>query len=133
MNRRHEIGLLIVALAGGLGFGFTVSPLLCRISPLFSVAFCAVLFVCFSFWLLHDIQKEMLIRDQERADVEKHRRKKQSVILRSHPLLESSKDEYGIRNMDDLDRYFDQYVDEVSEMDWDKNGQYIFKDHKYIW
>ena len=75
----------------------------------------------------------MLIRDQERADVEKHRRKKQSVILRSHPLLESSKDEYGIRNMDDLDRYFDQYVDEVSEMDWDKNGQYIFKDHTYIW
>lgn len=120
MNKRHEVCFLIIALVGGCGFGFMVSPLLSRIAPLFSVSFCAVLFVCITLWLLHNIQKEVRIRDQEREAVEKHRRKKQSIILRNHPLLESPEDTHGIRNMDELGYYYDRHEDDAADLDWDK-------------
>lgn len=131
MNSRHEICFLAIAFLGGTGFGNMISPYLSRIAPLFSSSFCAVVFVCFTLWLLHDIQKEIKARDAERAAVEKHKRHKQSVILKNHPLLESSDDPHGIQNMDQLGYYFDRHEDDVAGMDWDSSGQYIFKDHKY--
>ncbi len=132
MNKRHEICFLVVALLGGAGFGNMLSRVLRRISPVFSSGFCAVVFFGFVMWLLQDIQKELRIRDEERAAVLKHERKKQSVILSRHPLLESQEDPHGIRSMDELDRYFDQHQDDVAGMDYDETGHYIFADHKYI-
>ncbi len=132
MNNKHSICFLVIALVGGCGVGFWLSPYLSRIAPLFSASFCAILFVCFTLWILHDIKKQIRIRDQERETVEKHRRRKQSSILSRHPLLEDPQDGHGIRNMTELGYFFDRYEDEVADMDWDKNGNYIFKEHKYI-
>ncbi len=132
MNKRNEICFLVVALLGGAGFGYMLSPVLRRISPAFSSVFCAVVFFGFVMWLLQDIQKELRIRDEERAAVLKHERKKQSVILSRHPLLESPEDPRGIRSMDELGYYFNEHEDDVSGMDYDRDGRYIFADHKYI-
>ena len=132
MNKRHEICFMIIAFAGGAGFGYMISPLLSRVAPLFSSSFCSVVFVAFTFWLLHDIQSQIKVRDQERADILKQRRRKQSVVLSRHPLYESPEDTFGIKNMDQLDYYFDRNWEDVDQLDYDKDGHYIFKDHKYF-
>lgn len=132
MNNKHSICFLVIALVGGCGVGFWLSPYLSRIAPLFSASFCAIIFVCFTLWLLHDIQKEVGVRDQEREAVEKHRRRKQSAILRSHPLLESPEDTHGIRSMDELGYYFERHEDDAAGLDYDKDGRYVFSGNKYF-
>lgn len=134
MKRSHQTIFAIFAIVGAFGFAELIDRIFkyYHHQSLISASTLGVLFLVGEFWLLHEILQEAQIPDKERAIVERHRRKKESVILRNHPLLESPEDTHGIQNMDELDRYFDRYEDEVSEMDWDKNGQYIFKNHKYI-
>ncbi len=134
MKRSHQTIFAIFSIVGAFGFAELIDRIFkyYHHQSLISASTLGVLFLVGEFWLLHEILQEAQIPDKERAIVERHRRKKESVILRNHPLLESPEDTHGIQNMDELDRYFDRYEDEVSEMDWDKNGNYIFKEHKYI-
>ena len=88
-------------------------------------------FFCFGAWYWSDLQKEIKRYAAERTAVEKHNRRKQSVILKNHPLFESKEDLSGISSMDELGYFFDRHEDEVADMDWDSSGHDIFKDHKY--
>ena len=124
----------IIALCGGHGFATILTKILRALLSDSFITFggLAAIFYFLCLWFYEDIKKEYKVRDDERSAVEKHRRHKQSVILRNHPLLESPDDTHGIQSMDQLDYYFDRNREDVDQLDYDKDGHWIFKDHKYF-
>lgn len=134
MRKIHVYLFFLISLSGGYGFSFLMDKLFTRLLSFYPLGhgFWGSVFFLLCLWLYEDIQKQYKIRDEERAIVLNHKRKKKSVILKNHPLFTSSDDRFPIDGMDDLDRYFLSHEDEVVDMDWDETGHHIFKDHKYI-
>ena len=114
-----------------------LSSLIVHIFPSFSKSgtlfftLALVLFASAKLCAYDVLKKEMETRDRERDAVLAHERRKRTWILQRHPLYDSPDDFIHINDMDQLDRFFDRNRDDVDELDWDKDGKYIFADHKY--
>ena len=134
MTKSHAAAFFAIAIFGGQGFSSVMHRLMVFLfsKDLLRFSAWAVFFYLLCIWFYEEFQRQYKIRDEERAAVLKHERKKQSVILSRHPLLESPEDPHGIRSMDELGYYFNEHEDDVAGMDYDRDGRYIFADHKYI-
>lgn len=133
MTKRHVVLFFIVAAFGGYGCSSVMSRLLSAILPWNPIAygFWAPAFFLLCIWFYEDVKKEIRIRDQERQAIVDHDLKKRSVILSKHPLHDPERD-VMISSTKQLEWYYEEHLDDVADMDWDKNGQYIFRNHKYV-
>lgn len=122
----------VIAIFAGFGFRSVFQYIFSSVLPGFPFYIFMVAGFGFCAWFWSVLQKEIKIRDEERDAVLKHERRKQSLILKNHPLYESSRDEHGIQSMDQLGYYFNSHEEDVAGMDYDSDGRYIFKDHKYF-
>lgn len=132
MTKKHVAAFWIIVIIGTVGtitIWRFVSVYIPRLAILENLS--GALFFFFCVWLYDDIKKQLKIREEERAAVLKHERRKKSVVLSRHPLYESVSDVDGIKSMDQLDYFFERNWEDVDQLDYDKDGRSVFKDHKY--
>lgn len=133
MNRKQSILTFTIGLLGCIG-AVVVVDFISRWIP-FLRRFDYVLgFVAFTLpvWLHSDVSKEKLAMLDEIRAVLKHERRKHNAILKAHPLYDANGNPVGTGLTYTLDNYFLGYADEVDGMDYDEDGMWIFRDHKYV-
>lgn len=134
MTKKETVAFFIIALCGGYGFAIVMTRVFHNLLSDSPIAFggLSAIFYFLALWFYEDIRKQYKIRDEERAAVLKQDRRKKSLVLSRHPLLESPSDTHGIKSMHDLDLFFEINWEDADKLDYDQDGHYIFQDHKYI-
>lgn len=132
MTKKHVVAFwcnVVIGTIGTISIWRFISTYIPRLENFESLSGSLYFFFCL--WLYEDVRKQLHIREDERAAVLKHERRKKSVVLSRHPLYESASDINGIKSMDQLDFFFDRNWEDVDELDYDKDGHYIFRNHRY--